>query len=261
MGETVQFIKNFSGLTSLEQVTAQLDLMFAKLAQGIDAKPQTHSLLNAKAAVPNQKAGDFVIDYRDGKVAPGMSNGKEVIPFEVNTLTGVVTEGQHGEQPAELFDEDGNVIGQLHPNGTTSSPGFITIAQVTKLNGIGAASNAVPVDVDASAGSAGASSAYSRSDHVHQVAVGTPVTIGTANAAGASVNLARADHVHNHGAQTNAAHHAIATTSANGFMSAADKTELNRLNAFNFEVVNDAGSIYIRATLAGTTYRFGPGFI
>ena len=54
-----------------------------------------------------------------------------------------------------------------------------------------------------------------------------PVSVGTANNIGAAAAFARSDHVHAHGLQTNPNQHAVATPSANGFMSAADKVKLD----------------------------------
>jgi hypothetical protein len=61
------------------------------------------------------------------------------------------------------------------------------------------------------------------------LATAAPQTIGTANTEGSAASFARSDHIHNHGSQTDPTHHAIATPSANGFLSAADKTKLNGL--------------------------------
>lgn len=57
-------------------------------------------------------------------------------------------------------------------------------------------------------------------------ATAAPADVGTA-AVGASTLYARADHVHGHGAQGGGTLHAAATTTTDGFMSAADKTKLN----------------------------------
>lgn len=109
--------------------------------------------------------------------------------------------------------------------------------------------------------SAGVADNYSRGDHQHAVATGAPSTQTPAqsNAEGASSNLARADHVHNiptasaveltdstnaeggaatfarsnhthaHGNRGGGSLHAAATTSVNGFMSAADKSKVDIL--------------------------------
>lgn len=77
----------------------------------------------------------------------------------------------------------------------------------------------------------GSATSLARSDHAHSVAVATPSTIGTANSAGAATTFVRGDHVHAHGNQTSGTLHAAATTSVNGFMSAADKTKLDAIPA------------------------------
>lgn len=58
------------------------------------------------------------------------------------------------------------------------------------------------------------------------LATTTPADLGT-GAVGVGTTAARSDHVHNHGNQTGGSLHAAATTGANGFMSAADKTKLD----------------------------------
>lgn len=55
----------------------------------------------------------------------------------------------------------------------------------------------------------------------------SPPSIAAAGAVGTAVTAARGDHTHAHGNQGGGALHANVTTSANGFMSAADKTKLN----------------------------------
>lgn len=54
---------------------------------------------------------------------------------------------------------------------------------------------------------------------------GTPANIGTA-ARGSAPTAAHADHVHAHGSHTDPSHHALATTSTAGFLSAADFAKL-----------------------------------
>lgn len=88
-------------------------------------------------------------------------------------------------------------------------------------------SDDTPETVSAAAGSAGNDPLAARDDHTHQVSVGTPVDIGTANAAGSSNALARADHVHDHADQGGGTLHAEATSGAAGFMSASDKSKLD----------------------------------
>jgi hypothetical protein len=119
-----------------------------------------------------------------------------------------------------------------------------------------------PVDlVTNAANAAGTSGAVARADHVHGVPVGAPVTvdcalplIGTSgvfadashkhdvatavaleltdavSAEGTAMELARADHTHAHGARAGGTLHAEATTSAAGFMSAAEKALMAALS-------------------------------
>lgn len=56
----------------------------------------------------------------------------------------------------------------------------------------------------------------------------TPQAVGNTGSAGtAGPEYANPDHVHAHGNQTSGTHHAVVTTSVNGFMSASDKTKLD----------------------------------
>lgn len=65
-------------------------------------------------------------------------------------------------------------------------------------------------------------------DNADGLAVGDPVTVGTANAAGNANSYSRSDHVHDHGAQTNGSLHAAASASVSGFMSSTDKSKLDK---------------------------------
>jgi trimeric autotransporter adhesin len=66
-----------------------------------------------------------------------------------------------------------------------------------------------------------------------EIPVATPVQIGTTNSPGSSSSTVHADHVHAHGAQTDGTLHAIATSSVNGFLSAADKSKLDAATSLN----------------------------
>lgn len=85
---------------------------------------------------------------------------------------------------------------------TTATPGSLSAADKSKLDGIAAGAtntalaSTAPADVDRSAAAVGVGSTAARADHKHDISVGTPMSVGTANAAGASAALARADHVH-----------------------------------------------------------------
>jgi hypothetical protein len=108
---------------------------------------------------------------------------------------------------------------------TTSVDGFLGATDKTRLDGMATNAAAVlsvtPVAVDAGTGSGGSAATASRSDHRHQVSTAAPVAlaIGGTNNAGTLFTIARSDHVH--------AMPALATTSVDGFFSAADKVRLD----------------------------------
>ncbi|HLD91718.1 MAG TPA: hypothetical protein VI911_12025 [Patescibacteria group bacterium] len=77
----------------------------------------------------------------------------------------------------------------------------------------------------------GSSANIARADHIHNIPTATVSSVGSANAKGSAASFALSDHVHNHGDQTVTTHHAVATTSANGFMSSTDKTKLDNMQA------------------------------
>ncbi|MGX1802765.1 hypothetical protein ACWIDJ_10570, partial [Brevundimonas naejangsanensis] len=60
-----------------------------------------------------------------------------------------------------------------------------------------------------------------------QLATTAPASVGVNNAVGTGTTAARADHVHAHGNQAGGGLHALATTSAHGFMPSTDKVKLN----------------------------------
>lgn len=91
--------------------------------------------------------------------------------------------------------------GSLHALVTVLTPGFMSAADKSKLDGVqpGAAAVCASAPTPLSAGSTGAVGTdvdAAHCDHEHAVPVGVPVATGTANAAGASTDLVRADHVH-----------------------------------------------------------------
>jgi hypothetical protein len=80
------------------------------------------------------------------------------------------------------------------------------------------------------------------------LATGIPSTIGTANSTGIANAFARQDHVHDHGSQTDPTHHAVATPTANGFMSSTDKTKLDGISGQRiFKSGNVAASAFTGA--------------
>lgn len=94
----------------------------------------------------------------------------------------------------------------LHSAATTSTAGFLSASDKTKLDGV-------------AAGAAALTSA-------------TPAALGTA-AVGTASTAARADHVHSHGDLGGGSLHSAATTSVAGFLAAADKSKLDSITGWS----------------------------
>lgn len=92
--------------------------------------------------------------------------------------------------------------GTLHGVASQSVPGFLSVADKIKLDGIEAGAN---------------NTALSNA---------IPTAIGNA-VAGTADTVSRADHVHSHGSQGNGNLHDVATQSLAGFMAATDKLKLD----------------------------------
>lgn len=102
--------------------------------------------------------------------------------------------------------EHGNLAGgSLHAVATTSTAGFMSSSDKTKLDGI-------------SSSAAALTSA-------------APAAVGAAAVVGVGTTAARSDHVHAHGNQAGGSLHSVATTETAGFMSAADKEKLDGISA------------------------------
>jgi hypothetical protein len=115
----------------------------------------------------------------------------------------------------------------------------------------------IPVAISVgSSPSTGTGSSYSLNDHQHGIGTGTPVTINTANSVGTASTVSRSDHVHAHGNQTTGTLHAVATTSVNGFMSAADKLRLTELSSGNGIMVHNNNAYTLEKQRAVTVVGF-----
>lgn len=101
--------------------------------------------------------------------------------------------------------------GTLHAVATTSTPGFCSAADKTKLDGIATGATATPLIL------------------ANQLLTGGVVSAN--GNTGTNPNAARADHVHVHGDLIGGTLHAVATTAAAGFMSGADKTKIDGVAA------------------------------
>ena len=179
----------------------------------------------------------------------------------ITALTGDVSATGPGSVAATVNSVGGSSAAnintaELAANAATSANTFGTIVKrdgsgnilVTNINGVAPeahASRHLPTGADPLttataitltpnlANATGTANSLSRSDHAHNVPSGSVVQIGTSNFDGAAASFALSDHVHSHGAQTSGTLHAAATTSVNGFMSAADKTKLDNATDAN----------------------------
>lgn len=181
------------------------------------------------------------------------------------------------------------VASQQTPDQTNAEGSSPNLARADHVHNIPTAA-AVGLDANSANGQGNATS-FARSNHTHAIATGAPSTqnADAANAAGTSVNLARADHVHNiptaapvnvadansqgtantfaksdhvhaHGSQTNPAHHAVATQSANGFMSSADKTKLDGISGARIFKSGVIPAASFTGTPRKATLTFGTAF-
>lgn len=101
---------------------------------------------------------------------------------------------------------------------------------LAKANHTHAAAVGAPVDLDKSAAVIGASGSFADASHKHDIKTAAAVDLtDSTNAEGSSTQLARATHTHAHGARGGGTLHAVATSGANGFMAAADKSKIDLL--------------------------------
>lgn len=121
---------------------------------------------------------------------------------------------------------------------SAGNAGLMTGADKAKLDGVASGATNTPLsavspaDVTKAAAAVGTAPSAARADHKHDVSTATVVNVGTANSEGSSTSLARADHVHAHGNQAGGALHADAVAAgASGFMTGADKTKLDGVEA------------------------------
>jgi hypothetical protein len=119
-------------------------------------------------------------------------DGSIVVAADTVQVGTLASDAQHGSRGG----------GTQHAVATTSVAGFESAADKTKLDGIAAGatntplSSTAPVNVKRVASSAGAGTSAARDDHQHDIDVGTPSDIGTANTQGSASSLTLSDHGH-----------------------------------------------------------------
>jgi hypothetical protein len=97
--------------------------------------------------------------------------------------------------------------GALHGLATPTTPGFLSEADKSKLDGVAAGATATPLSTTA------------------------PPNVAATSAIGTATSAARADHAHGHGSQAGGTLHALATPTSPGFLSDADKSKLDGVAA------------------------------
>ena len=158
----------------------------------------------------------------------------------LNFVSGATVVDNGGSNRVDITISGGGGTMDIQENGST----VVTGATILNFqNGVIAASgggttgtvnldygptgSVITIQPDATA-DGGTSVQVARVDHRHAIVADTAITITSAtNGEGTSTSFARADHVHAHGDLAGGTLHAAATTSVNGFMSAADKTKLD----------------------------------
>lgn len=180
-----------------------------------DLPPFVEGAVVKVAAIIMQEGLDSIFDVISLRPFPVSAAASQSAVTDHGALTGL-SDNDHPQyllrsganKMTGALDLDGNAI--LNP-GTI--PGLTTAAPVS-------------ITPDQS-NTEGVSSHKARADHIHNIPTGTPVTISTNNSAGVAASFAKSDHIHAHGNLGGGSTHAAATTSVNGYMSAADKTKLD----------------------------------
>jgi hypothetical protein len=185
---------------------------------------QTDGTLHA-AATPSVAGFQSAADKTklDG-ISSGAAALSSTTPAAV-AFTGAVGVGTTAARADHVHAHAAQTDGTLHAAATPSVAGFQSAADKTKLDTIATSAAALtataPTQITVTTAAAGVETAAAKGDHVHSVSTGAPaaLAVGGAQSTGSATSLARSDHQH--------AMPAVATTGADGFMSAADKTRLD----------------------------------
>jgi len=157
-------------------------------------------------------------------VAAGAAALASTPPASV-AFTAAVGVGTTAARDDHVHPHGAQTDGSLHAAATTSVAGFQSAADKTKLDSVAASAAALTstaaTQITVTTAAAGVATVAARGDHVHSVSIGAPsaLAVGGAQSTGSATSLPRSDHQH--------AMPDVATTSAAGFMAAADKTRLD----------------------------------
>ena len=114
-----------------ENLTAVEPARFAAVLQGIlqhlqdqlNANPNLATLTSNGQSLPQGiQRGDVVFSIANGELQAGVYNGAQVVYASFGTITGAITDAQHGTRSG----------GNLHPNATPSVSGFMSGADKSK---------------------------------------------------------------------------------------------------------------------------------
>ena len=224
--------------------------------------------------------GDFVRLAPDGiwkplpQDAPNYSSTAQTIGTTSSAGTATtVARGDHVHAHGMQTD------GTLHAIGTTDTPGFISTTDKTNLNAAYSHTSATnnphsvtkdqvglnnvdntsdankPISTATQTALNGKEDAFAKSTAFNKnFGTGTITTIGTTASLGTSTDIPRFDHVHPHGIQTDETLHALATTSAHGFLSAADKQRLDEFVAVG--AISDQRFRVVQRTVTTTSSSY-----
>jgi hypothetical protein len=165
-----------------------------------------------------------------------LPNGADALATGVPSTVG--TSNQAGTANAlarqDHIHAHGNQAGgSLHADVVAAgASGFMSGSDKTKLDGIPANTQA---QIDGNTALINAHASRHLPNGADALATGVPSTVGTTNQTGTANAFARQDHIHSHGDQAGGSLHAVATQSVPGFMSAADKTNLDKIVPFGQE--------------------------
>lgn len=229
----------------------QSEATFQSWVQSFSAgKGFSGGLLNATGPMPDGKV--IVVDLTSANITatlPNPPDGYSPWPRELIIIQGAysltLNPGASSRINGGALDADYVVPTTtsgirrvwLTQSGTPGGDDTWYVTSEAKLDEVTATTDALDTRLDAIEANewvtlvriaAAVKSAAQGVESLRQIYTSTPAAIGTA-APGSSVLAAAGDHVHAHGSQTDGTHHAAATTSAAGFMSAADKVITNNL--------------------------------
>ena len=118
------------------QLAGALENIFASLENQFSQMPNIIVLTSQNQKLPQGiSSRDLVFNFTaGGELQVGVYNGSQIVYASFGTFTGTITDSQHGQRSG----------GNLHPDATNTTPGFLSIAffaLLTKLSGFASLQN------------------------------------------------------------------------------------------------------------------------